>query len=235
MKHGELIRTGALGLLGCAAVGVAFQAGRHHPVTVVREVEKETAAAEAPVAVPVPVPVPVAVPFAIEVRGRAHEALESPALSTVPADEGVEVDPDVCVQNGTDGSRVMWIRTKDRTGITKYDFAADGALSFLTNMRMDPQGNPLSAKVYDGQNELLYKASYGYRRTDGALVAEVLFDPRAAPPGPGKRQVPVRRVTYATGEHAGQVEDIQQDPALAQDGSQPLPAPFDSMVFPYGK
>lgn len=234
MKHRKFIRTGALGLLGCAALGVAFQAGRHGSAPQMRAVEKASMKtpvhADAPLAVPVPVP--VAVPFAIEVRGRPPEAI-SPALAGAATESAVAVDPDLCVQPAADGGRVVWFREKDRTSITKYDFAADGSLSFLTDLRIDPKGNPLSAKVYNGQNELLYKASYGYSKTTGTLVAELLFDPMAALPG--QKAVPVRRVSYSTDERAGEVIDIQPAPAMAENEPQVLPAPFTSWAFPDGE
>lgn len=232
MKHKRLIRTGAAALLGCAALVAAYQAGKTSQPREVRVVEREIVEVPVPMDAPlvVPVPVPVAVPFAIELRGR-------PAGAGVPvdlADPGVEVDPDLCVQNSPDGSRVMWIRSQDRRNITKYDFAADGSLSFLTNLRTDAAGNPLGAKIYDGSNELLYKTMYGYHKTTGALVTELLFDTRAEQV-PGQKEEPLRRVTYATDADDGQVEATRPDPALAENEPPPLPSPFSSRAFPHGQ
>ena len=43
---------------------------------------------------------------------------------------------------------------------------------------MDPHGNPTGCKIYDGQKNEMYKTSYGYRKSDGQLVEERMFDSR---------------------------------------------------------
>ena len=43
---------------------------------------------------------------------------------------------------------------------------------------MDSNSNPVSCTIYDGANNLLFKVSYGYRKSDGQLVEERMFDAR---------------------------------------------------------
>ncbi|RYD23781.1 MAG: hypothetical protein EOP88_02735 [Verrucomicrobiaceae bacterium] len=141
------------------------------------------------------------------------------------------------MQTHPDGSRVMWVRAKDRLSVAKYDFAPNGALSFLTHLRLDKEGNPLNAKIRNDRNEVIYQASYGYHRDTGTLVAELLFDKRPeAAPEPGQ-MVPVRRVKYGVDAAGRETHEIEQLPVvLADNGAEPapLPSPFSPAVFPKG-
>ena len=47
----------------------------------------------------------------------------------------------------------------------------------LTIYPMDSNGNPIGCKISDGQNSLLFKVA-GYRKSDGQLVEERMFDAR---------------------------------------------------------
>ena len=86
--------------------------------------------------------------------------------------------PNVRVMRHEDGSRTMFTRTPDNRTLTKKKFSANGVLTMLTVYRMDTNGNPIGCKIFDGQNQLLYKVSYGYRKADGQLVEERMFDAR---------------------------------------------------------
>jgi len=67
--------------------------------------------------------------------------------------------PNVRVMRHEDGSRTVFTRTPDDRTLTKKKFSASGVLNMLTIYRMDPNGNPVGCKIYDGQSELLYKVS----------------------------------------------------------------------------
>jgi len=105
--------------------------------------------------------------------------------------------PNVRVMRHEDGSRTVFTRTPDDRTLTKKKFSASGVLNMLTIYRMDPNGNPVGCKIYDGQSELLYKVSYGYRKSDGLLVEERMFDARVIrrDKDTGK-EIPVQRILY---------------------------------------
>lgn len=105
--------------------------------------------------------------------------------------------PNVRVMRHDDGSRTIFIRSPDNRTLTKKTFTGNGALFLITIYRMDPHGNPTGCKIYDGQKNEMYKTSYGYRKSDGQLVEERMFDSRVKriDPASGK-EMPVRRFIY---------------------------------------
>ena len=105
--------------------------------------------------------------------------------------------PNVRVMRHEDGSRTVFTRAPDDRTLTKKKFSASGVLTMLTIYRMDTSGNPMGCKIFDGQNELLYKVSYGYRKSDGQLVAEHMFDARVTrrDKDTGK-EIPAQRILY---------------------------------------
>jgi len=105
--------------------------------------------------------------------------------------------PNVRVMRHDDGSRTLFTRTPDNRSLTKKKFNANGVLVMMTNYRMDSNRNPVSCKIYDGANNLLYKVSYGYRKSDGQLVEERMFDARTKRLDPNTGvEMPVQRVCY---------------------------------------
>ncbi len=105
--------------------------------------------------------------------------------------------PNVRVMRHEDGSRTLFTRTPDNRSLTKKKFNANGVLVMMTNYRMDSNSNPVSCKIYDGANNLLYKVSYGYRKSDGQLVEERMFDARTKRQDPNTgAEMPVQRVCY---------------------------------------
>ena len=105
--------------------------------------------------------------------------------------------PNVRVMRHDDGSRTLFTRTPDNRSLTKKKFNANGVLVMMTNYRMDSNRNPKSCKIYDGANNLLYKVSYGYRKSDGQLVEERMFDARTKRQDPNTGvEMPVQRVCY---------------------------------------
>jgi hypothetical protein len=114
------------------------------------------------------------------------------------ADEIEAVDgPNVRVMRHDDGSRTLFTRTPDNRSLTKKKMNANGVLVMMTNYRMDSNSNPVSCKIYDGANNLLFKVSYGYRKSDGQLVEERMFDARNKRLDPNTgTEMPVQRVCY---------------------------------------
>lgn len=109
-----------------------------------------------------------------------------------------EVDgPNVRVMRHDDGSRTHFTRTPDNRTLTKRKFSANGVLTMLTVYRMDANGNPIGCRISDGQGSLLFKVSYGYRKSDGQLVEERMFDARTIrrDPNTGK-EMPIQRICY---------------------------------------
>ncbi len=110
--------------------------------------------------------------------------------------EAVE-GPNVRVMRHEDGSRTMFTRTPDQRTLTKKKFSANGVLTMLTVYRMDANGNPIGCNISDGQNQLLYKVSYGYRKSDGQLVEERMFDARVTRRDKNSgKEMPVQRICY---------------------------------------
>jgi hypothetical protein len=105
--------------------------------------------------------------------------------------------PNVRIMRHEDGSRTHFTRTPDNRTLTKKKFSANGVLTMLTIYRMDSNGNPIGCRISDGQNNLLFKVSYGYRKSDGQLVEERMFDARVTrrDPNTGKA-MPVQRICY---------------------------------------
>lgn len=125
-------------------------------------------------------------------------ALLAGGLAAAPAPGFDDVDgPNVRVIRHADGSRTRFTRTPDNTSLTKKKYSPDGAMTMVTIYTMDKFGNPLGCKIYDGNKNLLFKVSYGYRKTDGKLVEERMFDARVkrTDPNTGK-EMPVQRICY---------------------------------------
>lgn len=105
--------------------------------------------------------------------------------------------PNVRVMRHEDGSRTLFTRTPDNRTLTKRKFSANGVLVMLTVYRMDANANPIGCRIYDGRNQLLFKVSYGYRKSDGQLVEERMFDARVVRKDPNSgKEMPVQRICY---------------------------------------
>ncbi|HVJ45034.1 MAG TPA: hypothetical protein VM511_01530 [Luteolibacter sp.] len=105
--------------------------------------------------------------------------------------------PNVRVTHHKDGGQTLFLRSPDKKTITKKTFGGGGTLRMVTIYRMDENGNPLSCKIFDGQKTELFKVAYGYRRSDGQLVEERMFDSRVSRTNPADgKEMPVRRFIY---------------------------------------
>lgn len=108
------------------------------------------------------------------------------------------VDGDnVRVTRHEDGSRTVFERSADERVLTKRTYTGDGKMYLVTIYRMDAHGNPLNCKIYDGQKNEMFKSRYGYRKSDGLLVEEQMFDSRVKRVDPNTgEEMPVRRFIY---------------------------------------
>ena len=114
------------------------------------------------------------------------------------ADKLETVDgPNVRKMRHQDGSNSIFIRSSDNKTLTKKTHSANGPLTMTTIYRMDASGNPRGCKISDGQNQELFKVSYGYHKVTGLLIEELMFDSRVKRinKDTGKEQ-PVQRVAY---------------------------------------
>lgn len=105
--------------------------------------------------------------------------------------------PNVRVMRHDDGARTMFTRSPDNRTLSKKKFSANGVLQMLTIYTMDSNANPIGCKIYDGRKSLLFKVSYGYRKSDGQLVEERMFDARIVRKDPNTgKEMPIQRVRY---------------------------------------
>jgi len=105
--------------------------------------------------------------------------------------------PNVRVTRHDDGSRTVFERSVDQRVLAKKTFTADGSMFLVTIYRMDAHGNPMNCKIYDGMKNEMFKARYGYRKSDGVLVEEQMFDSRVKRIDPNTgEEMPVRRFIY---------------------------------------
>lgn len=121
------------------------------------------------------------------------------AISARGQKEGFDAveGPNVRVMRNEDGSRSVFTRSPDARTLTKKTYTGQGALFLVTIYRMDAQGNPLNCKIYDGQKNEMFKSRYGYRKTDGQLLEEQMFDSRVKRIDPNTgEEMPVRRFIY---------------------------------------
>lgn len=126
-------------------------------------------------------------------------ALVWQALAAAPvAPESEAVDgPNVRVIRHGDGSKSVFTRSPDNRVITKKTFVG-GKLSLITVYRLDGMGNPHGCDISDGQGTRLYRVDYGYRKQDGQLVMERMWDCRTKrfyPKNPTV-EMPVQVVEY---------------------------------------
>ncbi len=105
-------------------------------------------------------------------------------------------DSDIITELKDDGTRIVWIRAVDGRILNQYKFDSDGTLALRATYRIDASGSPLTCKITDGQKTELFKVSYGYRKSDGMLVEERIFDSRLKRLNDQGSELPVRRILH---------------------------------------
>ncbi|MBC8126359.1 MAG: hypothetical protein H8M99_04325 [Gloeobacteraceae cyanobacterium ES-bin-144] len=105
--------------------------------------------------------------------------------------------PNARVMRHEDGSLTLFTRSPDNRTLTKKKYNSKRILTMITIYRMDANRNPINCTISDGQNNKMFKVSYGYRKTDGLLVEERMFDARTRRLNPANgEEMPVQRVCY---------------------------------------
>lgn len=117
--------------------------------------------------------------------------------------------PNVRMLRHEDGSRTMFTRTPDNKRMTKKKFSSGGVLNMKSDYWMNSNGDPMGCKIFDGKGDLMFKVQYGYRKSDGKLVRELMWDARTKriDPNTGK-EMPIQRIEYlynAQGERSAPI------------------------------
>jgi len=111
-----------------------------------------------------------------------------------------EVGHNVRIMRHRDGTNTEYRRSTDEKTLVKrrHSDVKGGRNSIIgtTIYRMDSRGNPLSCKIFDGKENLLFKVSYGYHKETGRLVAEDMYDTRAPKTDKNGKEIPVRRMYW---------------------------------------
>ncbi len=119
------------------------------------------------------------------------------ALPCLAGDFDAVDGPNVRVMRHEDGARTIFTRTPDNRTLTKKKFSPNGVLDMMTVYRMDANANPIGCKIFDGHSDLMFKVSYGYRKSDGQLVEERMFDARVVRKDPNTgKEMPIQRICY---------------------------------------
>ena len=116
--------------------------------------------------------------------------------------------PDIRTQSEDGGTYVLWTRDATQNGflLIQYQFAPGGTVSLKTIHRTDPNGAAMSSKIFDDKNQEIFKVSYGYRKSDGRLVEERVFDSRERLLNVDGTEVPLRRVIHSINADDGSPE-----------------------------
>lgn len=128
-------------------------------------------------------------------------AFASPLCLGIEKEVWEAVNHNVRIMRHRDGTNTEYRRTNDDKTLVKKRLSdvKGGRNSTITTTvyRMDSHGNPLSCKIFDGKENLLFKVSYGYHRETGQLIAEDMYDVRRPQINPKTREeMPIRRMYW---------------------------------------
>lgn len=113
--------------------------------------------------------------------------------------EEIEKDPNVRIGLVHDRTYVLWTRVPTENGsvLTQYHFEVSGGISFKSVHRVDLQGSPQGSRIFNETDREILKVSYGYRKSDGRLVEERIFDSQEKRVDDEGKEEPVRRVVHS--------------------------------------
>ncbi len=148
----------------------------------------------------------LAVAFLLGVIFGSNEQLYDQQGSSQLAQD--DSDPDIRTELFDDGSRSLWIRSEDKARIDQYLFSAGGNLLAKKEFRIGADGNPLRCRIYDDTKTELFKIRYGYRKADGILVEEQVFDSTVKD---GEEEIPLRRVLHTYSSDSTESKTISID------------------------
>ena len=230
----KALKPAALGLLGIAAIAVAFYAGTQFPkkANAVNQSSKSEASrtsvmpedrrADDTGGVGNP-PIGANESKAEETAVAGHNRIlpdepkrhDSGETSSIP---GLPGDPNMIATMQTDGTRIVWLQEADRRTLHKYSFNLDGSLAFTVVYRLDPDGNPLNSRIFDKYQAEIFKGSYGYKKSDGQLVEERFFDSRTKHLTSTGDVIPVCRFIFRYDSHGEALETHVDFPLAPQFG-----------------
>jgi Ca-activated chloride channel family protein len=96
-----------------------------------------------------------------------------------------------------DGSRTRFTRTGDHKTVIKEAISPSGRVTMTAIYTIDEHGNPRTCTIRDEQHQECFKVRYGYRKANGDLVEERIFDAKTKRQDPASgEEVPVQRVVY---------------------------------------
>ena len=138
-------------------------------------------------------------------------------------------DPNIRANLEDDGSRILWIRSEDRLRVVRFEISSSGNISGKREYRIDRKGNPMRCRIFDNTNTEVFKSRYGYRRTDGLLVEEQIFDSKNKHlDREQEEEVPVRRIVYS-----GELGATDPNPTIIELVSVELPKNFFTAFLPF--
>lgn len=113
------------------------------------------------------------------IQDQARQVLVRPSRVLQSDEDFNQQDgPNVRVMTLGNGGRAVHLKSADGRSLTRKAFTAAGVLESISVFRLDERGNPLSAKLYDGTQQELFRVSFGYRKSDGKLIELRMFDSR---------------------------------------------------------
>ena len=138
--------------------------------------------------------------------------IASPLQAQASSDmKTTESKTNVRIMKNEDGSYTEFRRSSDERVIERRTYGdrvggnGDRVLRMSVIYRKDVYGKLRSGRVHDGSGKVLYRVVYGYRKSDGKLAAEDMFDARVKRTKPFKnpqtgkleeKEVPVRRLYH---------------------------------------
>lgn len=96
--------------------------------------------------------------------------------------------------DGENGTRMVYELGSDKKKLSKRVLRLDGTTEYTASYWLGNTGQILGCKIGNADGKPLYNVLYGYRKSDGKLVEERIFD--AAKGKPETRDQAVCRVRY---------------------------------------
>ena len=128
----------------------------------------------------------------------------SEAVASPSPNKYALMDSDVISELKDGGVRIVSIRAAGGRSLNQYIFDSDGTLFLRAAYRIDASGLPLTCKITDAQKTEIFKVRYGYRRSDGMLVEERIFDSRNKRVGDEGEELPLRRILHVVDAVSGE-------------------------------
>ena len=106
--------------------------------------------------------------------------------------------PNIRVKTDTKGIKNVFTRSGDKKTVTKCSYTEDGSLVSVSVYKLDDSGRIVGCNIFDSHKVHLYRVDYGYRKQDGQLVVERMWDCRDQRDFRNlyDRETPVQEVDY---------------------------------------